>query len=107
MPKGKAAVAAAIARAKAKKAAQANADGTDTNGAETDNAVTMDANDSISATDTIAQEAPLSQKDKVAAAIARAKAKKRLSKPILHRLNLLKPLITHQHSALTMIKRRK
>lgn len=76
VPKGKAAVAAAIARAKAKKAAQANADGTDTNGAETDNAVTMDANDSISATDTIAQEAPLSQKDKVAAAIARAKAKK-------------------------------
>ncbi|MCS6116726.1 electron transport complex subunit RsxC [Shewanella baltica] len=81
VPKGKAAVAAAIARAKAKKAAQANADGTDTNGAETDsaktdNAVTMDANDSISATDAIAQEAPLSQKDKVAAAIARAKAKK-------------------------------
>lgn len=76
VPKGKAAVAAAIARAKAKKAAQANADGTDTNGAETDNAVTMDANDSISATDTIAQEAPLTQKDKVAAAIARAKAKK-------------------------------
>lgn len=76
VPKGRAAVAAAIARAKAKKAAQANADGTDTNGAETDNAVTMDANDSISATDTIAQEAPLSQKDKVAAAIARAKAKK-------------------------------
>lgn len=36
----------------------------------------VDANDSISATDTIAQEAPLSQKDKVAAAIARAKAKK-------------------------------
>ncbi|MCS6136608.1 electron transport complex subunit RsxC [Shewanella baltica] len=81
VPKGKAAVAAAIARAKAKKAAQANADGTDTNGAETDsaktdNAVNVDANDSISATDAIAQEAPLSQKDKVAAAIARAKAKK-------------------------------
>ncbi|MDT3274669.1 electron transport complex subunit RsxC [Shewanella sp. SP2S2-4] len=81
IPKGKAAVAAAIARAKAKKAAQANADGTDTNGAETDsaktdNAVNVDANDSISATVAIAQEAPLSQKDKVAAAIARAKAKK-------------------------------
>ncbi|MCU7985500.1 electron transport complex subunit RsxC [Shewanella sp. SW24] len=81
VPKGKAAVAAAIARAKAKKAAQANADGTDTNGAETDsaktdNAVNVDANDSILATDAIAQEAPLSQKDKVAAAIARAKAKK-------------------------------
>ncbi|MGI2209655.1 electron transport complex subunit RsxC [Shewanella baltica] len=83
VPKGKAAVAvaAAIARAKAKKAAQANADGTDTNGAETDsaktdNVVNVDANDSISATDAIAQEAPLSQKDKVAAAIARAKAKK-------------------------------
>ncbi|MCU8020069.1 MULTISPECIES: electron transport complex subunit RsxC [unclassified Shewanella] len=81
VPKGKAAVAAAIARAKAKKSAQANADGTDTNGAETDsaktdNAVNVDANDSISATDAIAQEAPLSQKDKVAAAIARAKAKK-------------------------------
>lgn len=81
VPKGKAAVAAAIARAKAKKAAQANADGTDTNGAETDsaktdNVVNVDANDFISATDAIAQEAPLSQKDKVAAAIARAKAKK-------------------------------
>lgn len=76
VPKGKAAVAAAIARAKAKKAAQVNADATDVNGAETDNAVTMDANYSISATDAIAQEAPLSQKDKVAAAIARAKAKK-------------------------------
>ncbi|MGE6380628.1 electron transport complex subunit RsxC [Shewanella baltica] len=81
VPKGKAAVAAAIARAKAKRAAQANADGTDTNGAETDSArtdnmVNVDANDSISATDAIAQEAPLSQKDKVAAAIARAKAKK-------------------------------
>ncbi|MGI2218402.1 electron transport complex subunit RsxC [Shewanella baltica] len=81
VPKGKAAVAAAIVRAKAKRAAQANADGTDTNGAETDSArtdnmVNVDANDSISATDAIAQEAPLSQKDKVAAAIARAKAKK-------------------------------
>ena len=81
VPKGKAAVAAAIARAKAKKAAQANADGTDTNGAatdsaKTDNAVNIDANDSISATVAIAQEAPSSQKDKVAAAIARAKAKK-------------------------------
>ncbi|KZK66679.1 electron transport complex subunit RsxC [Shewanella baltica] len=76
VPKGKAAVAAAIARAKAKKAAQANADGTDTNGAETDGVVNVDANGSISATVAIAQEAPLSQKDKVAAAIARAKAKK-------------------------------
>uniref|UniRef100_UPI00404738D2 electron transport complex subunit RsxC n=1 Tax=Shewanella baltica TaxID=62322 RepID=UPI00404738D2 len=79
MPKGKAAVAAAIARAKAKKAAQANADGTDTNGAETDNAQidsSVDVDATESATDAIAQEAPLSQKDKVAAAIARAKAKK-------------------------------
>ncbi|MGI2056569.1 electron transport complex subunit RsxC [Shewanella baltica] len=76
VPKGKAAVAAAIARAKAKKAAQANADGAETDSAKTDNAVNVDANDSISATVAIAQEAPLSQKDKVAAAIARAKAKK-------------------------------
>ncbi|MCU8084309.1 electron transport complex subunit RsxC [Shewanella sp. SM23] len=60
-PKGKAAVAAAIARAKAKKAAQVNVDASD---------------ESLLATDAIAQEAPLSQKDKVAAAIARAKAKK-------------------------------
>lgn len=76
VPKGKAAVAAAIARAKAKKAAQANADGAETDSAKTDNMVNVDANDSISATVAIAQEAPLSQKDKVAAAIARAKAKK-------------------------------
>ena len=76
VPKGKAAVAAAIARAKAKKAAQANADGAETDSTKTDNAVKVDANDSISATDAIAQEAPLFQKDKVAAAIARAKAKK-------------------------------
>lgn len=71
-PKGKAAVAAAIARAKAKKAAQVNA-----NGADTNNVVNVNASDeSFLATDAIAQEAPLSQKDKVAAAIARAKAKK-------------------------------
>ncbi|WP_330146969.1 electron transport complex subunit RsxC [Shewanella oncorhynchi] len=71
-PKGKAAVAAAIARAKAKKAAQENA-----NGADTNNVVNVNASDeSFLATDAIAQEAPLSQKDKVAAAIARAKAKK-------------------------------
>lgn len=82
VPKGKAAVAAAIARAKAKKAAQVNANGADTNGADTNgadtnNVVNVDASDeSFLATDAIAQEAPLSQKDKVAAAIARAKAKK-------------------------------
>ena len=71
-PKGKAAVAEAIARAKAKKAAQVNA-----NGADTNNVVNVDASDeSFLATDAIAQEAPLSQKDKVAAAIARAKTKK-------------------------------
>lgn len=71
-PKGKAAVAAAIARAKAKKATQVNA-----NGADTNNVVNVNASDeSFLATDAIAQEAPLSQKDKVAAAIARAKAKK-------------------------------
>ncbi|OUS53297.1 electron transport complex subunit RsxC [Shewanella sp. SACH] len=76
-PKGKAAVAAAIARAKAKKAAQVNANGANTNGADTNNVVNVDASDeSFLATDAIAQEAPLSQKDKVAAAIARAKAKK-------------------------------
>lgn len=78
-PKGKAAVAAAIARAKAKKAAQANTESTKSPGAETDSAqidssANVDATES--ATDAIAQEAPLSQKDKVAAAIARAKAKK-------------------------------
>ncbi|MCS6159154.1 electron transport complex subunit RsxC [Shewanella baltica] len=76
VPKGKAAVAAAIARAKAKKAAQTNADGTDTNGAETDSAVNVDASESVSVIEVTAQTAPLSQKDKVAAAIARAKAKK-------------------------------
>lgn len=71
-PKGKAAVAAAIARAKAKKAAQVNA-----NGADTNDVVNVTASDeSFLATDAITQEAPLSQKDKVAAAIARAKAKK-------------------------------
>lgn len=89
-PKGKAAVAAAIARAKAKKAAQVNANGADTNGADTNNVVNVDASDeSISATDAIAQEAPLETADstpeasaaddkkaKVAAAVARAKAKK-------------------------------
>ncbi|MEO3735612.1 electron transport complex subunit RsxC [Shewanella baltica] len=78
-PKGKAAVAAAIARAKAKKAAQANAESTKTHGAETDNAQidsSVDVDATESATDAIAQEAPLSQKEKVAAAIARAKAKK-------------------------------
>lgn len=76
-PKGKAAVAAAIARAKAKKAAQVNANGADTNGADTNNVVNVDASDeSFLATDAITQKAPLSQKDKVAAAIARAKAKK-------------------------------
>ncbi|MDT3333716.1 electron transport complex subunit RsxC [Shewanella sp. SP1S1-7] len=78
-PKGKAAVAAAIARAKAKKAAQANTESTKSPGAETDSAqidssANVDATES--ATNVIAQEAPLSQKDKVAAAIARAKAKK-------------------------------
>lgn len=36
----------------------------------------MDVDATESATDAIAQEAPLSQKDKIAAAIARAKAKK-------------------------------
>lgn len=71
-PKGKAAVAAAIARAKAKKAAQVNA-----NGADTNDVVNVTASDeSFLATNAIAQEVPLSQKDKVAAAIARAKAKK-------------------------------
>ncbi|AUD60271.1 electron transport complex subunit RsxC [Shewanella sp. Pdp11] len=78
-PKGKAAVAAAIARAKAKKAAQANAESTKSHSVETDSAQidsSVDVNATESATDVIAQEAPLSQKDKVAAAIARAKAKK-------------------------------
>lgn len=76
-PKGKAA--AAIARAKAKKAAQANAESTKSHGVETDSAQidsSVDVDATESATDVIAQEAPLSQKDKVAAAIARAKAKK-------------------------------
>lgn len=70
VPKEKAAVAAAIARAKAKKAAQADAD--------TSSVTTRSVNAS-DATDAAAEAnspAPLSQKDKVAAAVARAKAKK-------------------------------
>ncbi|MGL6124504.1 MAG: electron transport complex subunit RsxC, partial [Shewanella sp.] len=82
-PKGKAAaVAAAIARAKAKKAAQVNANGVDANGAEKDSTENLDASvESVLATDAITQQAPLSQKDNVAAAIARAKAKKAAQQP--------------------------
>ncbi|GIU04990.1 electron transport complex subunit RsxC [Shewanella morhuae] len=66
------AVAAAIARAKAKKAAQANTDDADLS-----HAVNVEANHAPTATRVITtQEAPLTQKEKVAAAVARAKAKK-------------------------------
>ncbi|MGL5047844.1 MAG: electron transport complex subunit RsxC, partial [Shewanella sp.] len=82
-PKGKsAAVAAAIARAKAKKVAQVNANGVDNYGAEKDSTENLDASvESVLATEAIAQQAPLSQKDNVAAAIARAKAKKAAQQP--------------------------
>ncbi|PTA50365.1 electron transport complex subunit RsxC [Shewanella morhuae] len=66
------AVAAAIARAKAKKAAQANTDDADLS-----HAVNVEANHAPTATRVVTtQEAPLTQKEKVAAAVARAKAKK-------------------------------
>ncbi|MCU7995934.1 electron transport complex subunit RsxC [Shewanella glacialipiscicola] len=66
------AVAAAIARAKAKKAAQANTDDADLS-----HAVNVEANQAPTATRVVTtQEAPLTQKEKVAAAVARAKAKK-------------------------------
>ncbi|MCH1930172.1 electron transport complex subunit RsxC [Shewanella sp. A25] len=70
-PKGKAAVAAAIARAKAKKAAlQSGAADTPSNSG------TSDTQETDTAERADAPSEALSQKDKVAAAIARAKAKK-------------------------------
>ncbi|QYJ80399.1 electron transport complex subunit RsxC [Shewanella acanthi] len=70
-PKGKAAVAAAIARAKAKKATLQSG------GADTpSNSGTSDSQETDTAEQVDAPSEALSQKDKVAAAIARAKAKK-------------------------------
>ncbi|WP_297897363.1 electron transport complex subunit RsxC [Shewanella sp.] len=75
VPKEKAAVAAAIARAKAKKAAQANAD-TSSVTTSSVNTSSVNASDATDAAAEANSPAPLSQKDKVAAAVARAKAKK-------------------------------
>ncbi|KPN76038.1 electron transporter RnfC [Shewanella sp. Sh95] len=73
-PKGKAAVAAAIARAKAKKAAAAAQGADDAESSKqsvsSEQTVSSEQNEPTEQTET------LSQKDKVAAAIARAKAKK-------------------------------
>ncbi|BDQ66408.1 MULTISPECIES: electron transport complex subunit RsxC [Shewanella] len=73
-PKGKAAVAAAIARAKAKKAAAAAQSADDAESSKqsvsSEQTVSSEQNEPTEQTET------LSQKDKVAAAIARAKAKK-------------------------------
>nr|WP_283771651.1 electron transport complex subunit RsxC [Shewanella sp. 10B] len=73
-PQGKAAVAAAIARAKAKKAAAA-AQGAD-DAESSQQAVSSEQTASSEPSEPTEQTASLSQKDKVAAAIARAKAKK-------------------------------
>jgi len=73
-PKGKAAVAAAIARAKAKKAAAA-AQGAD-EAESSQQAVSSVQTASSEPSEPTEQSESLSQKDKVAAAIARAKAKK-------------------------------
>ncbi|MDN5529905.1 MAG: electron transport complex subunit RsxC [Shewanella sp.] len=73
-PKGKAAVAAAIARAKAKKAAAA-AQGADEVESSQQAVSSVQTASSESSEPTVQAES-LSQKDKVAAAIARAKAKK-------------------------------
>ncbi|MEL4429060.1 electron transport complex subunit RsxC [Shewanella mangrovisoli] len=72
-PKGKAAVAAAIARAKAKKAAAAQ--GAD-DAEPSKQAVSSEQTASSKPSEPTEQSESLSQKDKVAAAIARAKAKK-------------------------------
>ncbi|MFB2649937.1 electron transport complex subunit RsxC [Shewanella mangrovisoli] len=72
-PKGKAAVAAAIARAKAKKAAAAQ--GAD-DAESSKQAVSAEQTASSEPSEPTEQTESLSQKDKVAAAIARAKAKK-------------------------------
>ncbi|MDH1470506.1 electron transport complex subunit RsxC [Shewanella sp. GD03713] len=73
-PKGKAAVAAAIARAKAKKAAAAAQSADDAESSKQ----TVPAEQTVSSeqSEPTEQAETLSQKDKVAAAIARAKAKK-------------------------------
>ncbi|MEL4279982.1 electron transport complex subunit RsxC [Shewanella mangrovisoli] len=73
-PQGKAAVAAAIARAKAKKAAAA-AQGAD-DAESSQQAVSSEQTASSEPSEPTEQTESLSQKDKVAAAIARAKAKK-------------------------------
>ncbi|QYK07364.1 electron transport complex subunit RsxC [Shewanella mangrovisoli] len=73
-PKGKAAVAAAIARAKAKKAAAAAQGADDAEPSQL--AVSSEQTASSKPSKPTEQSESLSQKDKVAAAIARAKAKK-------------------------------
>ncbi|PWF64209.1 electron transport complex subunit RsxC [Shewanella sp. BC20] len=73
-PKGKAAVAAAIARAKAKKAAAAAQSADDAESSK--QAVSSEQTVSSEQSEPTEQAETLSQKDKVAAAIARAKAKK-------------------------------
>ena len=73
-PKGKAAVAAAIARAKAKKAAAAAQSADDAESSK--QSVSSEQTVSSEQSEPTEQAETLSQKDKVAAAIARAKAKK-------------------------------
>ncbi|MGR6502231.1 electron transport complex subunit RsxC [Shewanella sp. Koi 1] len=73
-PKGKAAVAAAIARAKAKKAAAAAQSADDAESSK--QSVSSEQTVSAEQNEPTEQAEKLSQKDKVAAAIARAKAKK-------------------------------
>jgi electron transport complex protein RnfC len=73
----KAKIAAAVAKAKAKKAALANESAATDNPAEPGSAVTAEAINSPSATDSIINAAPVDDKKaKIAAAVAKAKAKK-------------------------------
>ena len=73
----KAKIAAAVARAKAKKAALANESAATDNPAESDSAVTAEAINSPSATDSSINVAPVDDKKaKIATAVAKAKAKK-------------------------------
>ena len=73
----KAKIAAAVARAKAKKAALANESAATDNPAESDSAVTAEAINTPSATDSSINVAPVDDKKaKIAAAVAKAKAKK-------------------------------
>ncbi|MBB1317062.1 electron transport complex subunit RsxC [Shewanella sp. SR43-4] len=73
----KAKIAAAVAKAKAKKAALANESAATDNPAEPDSAVAAEAINSPSATDSSINAAPVDDKKaKIAAAVAKAKAKK-------------------------------